>query len=195
MSEVSTKHALSAVVLGLSLAFGAAAQTGGAYSTGATSKTSKSTTGMAASSPDHAFVEKAAMGGMVEVELGKLAQQKAASDDVKKFGARMEQDHAKASEELKQVASSKGIQLPASLDKKHQADVDRFSKMSGAQFDRAYMDHMVDDHKKDVADFKKEASSGKDADVKSFASKTLPTLQEHLQLAQTTYDAVKKARK
>ena len=204
--SVSTfrKQALCAALLGLGAAVGASAQ-----------GTSGSTRTMAANSPatnagsmnsnasgggksslagaDRKFVEEAAMGGMTEVELGNLAQQKASNDQVKQFGARMVQDHTKANDELKQVASAKGIQLPTSLDKKHEKDVDRFQKMTGADFDKAYMSHMVDDHKKDVSDFKKEASSGKDADVKGFASKTLPTLQEHLQLAQTTNDAVKKS--
>jgi putative membrane protein len=141
---------------------------------------------------DKTFVEKAAIGGMAEVELGNLAQQKAASEDVKKFGARMVQDHSKANDELKQIASTKGVQLPSSLDKKHQSDMDRLQKMSGADFDKAYMSHMVDDHKEDVAEFKKEASGGRDSDVKGFASKTLPTLEEHLKMAQSTNDAVKK---
>ena len=196
---------VAAVLMAFGLTAGAYAQSTDQSTTGGratmpppatqSTDTTKDTTKSALDRADQKFLEKAANGGMMEVQLGELAQEKAQSEQVKAFGKRMADDHGKANEELKQVASSKGIQLPASLDKKHQADVDRFSKMSGAQFDRAYMDHMVDDHKKDVADFKKEASSGKDADVKSFASKTLPTLQEHLQLAQSTYDAVKKARK
>jgi len=190
-ASISRKHALSAVVLGLSLAFGASAQT--TQSSTAAGGTKSSTMAAAKKNPDHSFVEKAAMGGMVEVELGNLAQQKAASAEVKQFGSRMVTDHTKANDELKQIASSKNIDLPTALDKKHRGDVDKFSKMSGAAFDKAYMSHMVDDHKKDVSDFKKEASSGKDADVKGFASKTLPTLEEHLQMAQKTNDAVKKS--
>lgn len=203
-ASVTRKNALLAVVLGLAFAFGASAQTGTTGSTGSTGTSgsaaapggSKAATGTAAKgarSADHAFVTKAAMGGMAEVELGNLAQQKAASDQVKQFAARMVQDHGKANDELKQVASSKGIQLPTSLDKKHQGDLDRLGKMSGAQFDRAYMSHMVDDHKRDVADYKKVAGSGQDADIKGYAAKTLPTLEEHLQLAQKTNDALKKA--
>ena len=86
-----------------------------------------------------------------------------------------------------------GVDAPTGPDSKHQKDLDRLGKLSGAEFDKAYMSHMVDDHKKDVSAFKKESTGGKDADLKGFASKTLPTLQEHLQLAQTTNDAVKKA--
>jgi putative membrane protein len=144
---------------------------------------------------DKTFVEKAAVGGMAEVQLGNLAQQKAASDQVKQFGARMVTDHSKANDELKQIASTKGVQLPSALDDKHKKDMDRLQKMSGADFDKAYMSHMVDDHKQDVAEFKKEANGGKDGDVKGFAAKTLPTLEEHLKLAQTTNDAVKKGAK
>jgi putative membrane protein len=184
-------HALGAVAVGLTLAFGASAQTSSTASPGPASSKASATTAAKANA-DHKFIEKAAMGGMVEVELGNLAQQKAASDQVKQFGSRIVQDHAKANDELKQIAGSKGVDLPTALDKKHRADVDKLSKLSGAKFDRAYMSHMVDDHKNDVSEFKKEATSGKDSDVKAFASKTLPTLDEHLKLAQQTNDAVKK---
>jgi len=128
------------------------------------------------------------------VRLLELPEKNASSDQVKQFGSRMVQDHSKANDELKQVASSKGVDLPSALDREHQSEVDQMSKMSGAQFDRAYMSHMVGDHKKDVSEFKKAAKSAKDPDVKSFASKTLPTLEEHLQLAQTTNDVVRKTK-
>src|SRR5689334_12082691 len=82
------------------------------------------------------FVKEAASGGMMEVELGKLAQQKAASEKVKDFGKKMEDDHSKANDELKQLASNKGVDLPSSLNKKHQSKVDKLSKLSGAEFDR-----------------------------------------------------------
>jgi putative membrane protein len=140
---------------------------------------------------DRKFIEDAAKGGMAEVELGKLAQQKASNEQVKQFGERMVQDHSKAGDELKQVASSKGVTPPATLDKASQHEMDKLQKLSGAQFDREYMDHMVKDHKKDIKDFQKEAKSGKDADVKNFASSTLPTLQDHLKMAQAAQAAVK----
>jgi putative membrane protein len=140
---------------------------------------------------DRKFVEEAAMGGMAEVELGKLAQQKGGSDQVKQFGARMVEDHGKANDELKQLAQAKGLSVPAAPDKSHQKEVDKLNKLSGAKFDREYMAHMLSDHRKDVSDFKKAAGSAKDSDVKSFASKTLPTLQEHLTLAQNVHDSVK----
>ena len=143
------------------------------------------------SSADKSFVEKAAIGSMAEVQMGKLAQQKAGSDQVKQFGTRMVDDHSKANDDLKQVASHKGITLPSDLDAKHKNKMAKLEKLSGAQFDRAYMDDMVSDHKKDVAEFEKQAKSGNDADIKGFASKTLPTLQQHLSLAESTDKAVK----
>ena len=142
-------------------------------------------------SSDRKFMEKAAQGGMAEVKLGQLATQKAGSDQVKQFGQRMVDDHSKANDQLKQLASSKGVKLPTELDKSTQREYDKLSKLSGADFDREYMKHMVSDHKKDVSDFKSEANKAKDADVKQFASSTLPTLEEHLNLAQSAEQAAK----
>jgi putative membrane protein len=139
------------------------------------------------------FVEKAAAHGLAEVELGKLAAQKASSSEVKQFGQRMVDDHGKANDELKQLASTKGITLPGAPDKAHQRDMDKMSKLSGEQFDREYMQHMVKDHKQDVKDFEKQSKGAKDADLKAFAAKTLPTLQEHLRMAQSTEQTVKTA--
>ena len=139
---------------------------------------------------DEHFVMDAARGGMVEVELGKLATEKASSADVKKFGQRMVDDHGKANDELKTLAQNKQIMLPASADPKHKAKIDRLSKLAGDAFDRAYMTEMLKDHRKDVAAFKMESTSGKDPDIKAWASKTLPTLEEHLKLAQDTNKAV-----
>jgi putative membrane protein len=141
-------------------------------------------------SADHQFVMEAARGGMAEVELGKLASDKAQSEQVKQFGQRMAQDHAKANDELKSLAQQKNITIPSTLDAKDKAAVDRLSKLSGAQFDRAYMQDMLQDHRKDVNEFRKESQSGKDPDVKAWAAKTLSTLEEHLRLAQSTSGAV-----
>ncbi len=132
---------------------------------------------------DRKFVREAAQGGMAEVEFGKLATEKASSDEVKKFGQRMVDDHTKAGDELKQVASEKGIVLPQHLSAKDKLTKERLSKLSGAQFDRAYMSDMVKDHTQDVAEFQHEANSGTDSAVKDFAAKTLPTLQDHLREA------------
>lgn len=139
---------------------------------------------------DQSFEKAAAIGGMEEVELGNLAKQKASSSDVKQFGDRMVTDHSKANDQLKQVAQQKNIQLPTSLDAKHQAVVDRLSKLSGDSFDKAYMREMLTDHKKDMAAFRRESASGKDSDVKQFASNTLPTLEEHMKLAHDTASKV-----
>jgi putative membrane protein len=139
-------------------------------------------------SSDSKFVMNAAMGGLEEVELGRLAAQKGASDEVRQFGQRMVDDHSKANEELTRVASSKGWTPPTALDAKHQAEVQKLSALSGDKFDKEYVKMMVSDHKKDVGEFQKEASGGKDADVKAFASSTLPTLQEHLQMIQRIND-------
>jgi putative membrane protein len=132
------------------------------------------------------FVKDTANGGLLEVELGKLAQQKAASQQVKDFGKKMEQDHSKANTDLKQIASSKDVQISDKLEGKHKSTYDRLAKLSGEKFDREYMKTMIDDHKSEVDKFKKEAESAKDPDVKQFASKTLPTLEKHLELAQST---------
>jgi putative membrane protein len=137
------------------------------------------------SAPDSAFAIKAAQGGMAEVQLGQLATQKAVSPDVKGFGQQMVDDHAKANEEFKGIAALKGVTLPSSLDAKDQATYDRLSKLDGAAFDRAYMADMVRDHRADIAEFEREAGHGSDPDIKGFASRTLPTLKHHLQMAES----------
>ena len=129
---------------------------------------------------DKKFVKESALSGMTEVELGKLAAQKASSDAVKQFGQRMVDDHSKANDQLKQVASKSNIEVPASLDSKHQSRIDKLSKLSGPAFDKAYVKDQVKDHKRDVDDFKSEAQNGSDPNVKQFAMQTLPTLEEHL---------------
>ncbi|MEO8936089.1 MAG: DUF4142 domain-containing protein [Burkholderiaceae bacterium] len=141
-----------------------------------------SATGGNLSSVDRKFVENAAIGGMTEVKMGQLAQEKGTSQAVKDFGAKMVTDHTKANEELTKVAAAKGVTVPGTIDKPHQRDIDKLAKKSGADFDKAYVKDMVSDHKTDVSDFQKEAKSGKDSDIQAFAGKTLPTLQEHLQM-------------
>jgi putative membrane protein len=148
-------------------------------------------------SEDIEFVLDAAKGGLAEVELGKLASDRAQNDEVKKFAQRMVDDHTKANDQLKQIAESKSIKLPTDVEPKDKALMERLEKLNGPAFDRAYMNAMVNDHAKDVNEFKREANSGRDSEVKSFASSTLPTLEEHLQHAkqaktQTTTSAAKK---
>lgn len=132
---------------------------------------------------DAKFVKNATQGGIAEVELGKLAAQKAASDDVKQFGQKMVDDHSKANDQLKQIASQKSMDVPSDLNPKDKAEMDRLSKLSGPAFDRAYMKYMVTDHTKDVAEFKKQANTGSDPDIKGFASNTLTTIEDHLKMA------------
>jgi putative membrane protein len=130
---------------------------------------------------DTAFVMEAAKGGMMEVAKGKVAAQKASRDDVKKFAQQMVDDHTKAGDELKTIASGKNITLPPDQPSaKDQAMLDKMSKMEGAAFDQAYIADQVKDHEKTIALFEKEARSGKDAELKAFAEKTLPTLKDHL---------------
>ena len=155
--------------------------------TSATASKSKQMKGNA----DELFAKKAAEGGMAEVELGQLATQNAESADVKQFGQRMVDDHTKANDQLKQIAEKNNITLPTELNAKDKAEKDRLSKLNGAAFDRAYMHHMVMDHTKDVNEFKKEASSGKNADIKSFAEQTTPTLEDHLKMAKQINSSTK----
>ena len=150
---------------------------------------------MKASAGDKAFVAKAAMGGTAEVQASQAAQQKGSSDAVKQFAAKMIDDHTKANDELKQIAGSKGMNAPAALDAKHQAAMSKMQAMSGDAFDRAYMKQMIADHKETIALFQKESKSGSDADLKAFATKTMPTLQEHLKMAQDSNDSMVKAGK
>jgi len=134
-------------------------------------------------SPDATFMRQAASDGMAEVEHGRLAAKNASADDVRQFGQRMVDDHSKANNELKALASKKGATLPAELEGKHKAMQDKLAKLKGAEFDRTYMAHMVDAHEQAVALFQKQAKGGKDADVRAYAEKTLPVLQQHLKMA------------
>jgi len=195
--------ALSVALLSVGLSFGAMAQTpskeatqSGAASAPAMSTNKTAPRGASDAKLSHGekkFIEDTAKDGMAEVQLGQLAAQKAGSEDVKKFGQKMVDDHTKANDQLKQLAQSKGVELPTDIDRSAKREHDKLSKLSGADFDREFMDHMVSDHKKAVKDFQKEAKSAKDPDVKSFASSTLPTLEQHLQLAQQTDAQVRTA--
>jgi putative membrane protein len=180
--ERSIRNLTLSLALGGLCSIGAAAQTGGNANT-SNSSASQSTSKLSAS--DRTFVRKAAEGGLAEVELGKLAAERASSQDVKQFGQRMVDDHTKANDQLKQVASEEGITLPDKLSAKDQATKDRLEKLSGEQFDHAYMRDMVMDHTKDVSEFRTEAKAGKDPSVKNFAQQTLPTLEEHLKQAKS----------
>jgi len=128
------------------------------------------------------FLQTAASGGKAEVALGELAQAQATNPEVKQFGSLMVTDHGKANAELQALASKKGVPLPAEVDAKHQQEHERLAKLNGADFDRAYMDAMVKGHDENIAAFEK-AKGSDDPDVKTFASQTLPTLEQHQRLA------------
>ncbi len=128
---------------------------------------------------DADFAVKAADGGMAEVAMGKLAQQKGMSQTVKDFGAKMVTDHTEANNKMMALAKQKNITLPAAVSNDEQKKMDDMSKKTGKDFDKAYVKEMVDDHDKDVKMFEDESKNGKDADVKAFAATTLPTLKMH----------------
>ncbi|MBV8807653.1 MAG: DUF4142 domain-containing protein [Acidobacteriaceae bacterium] len=132
---------------------------------------------------DKKFVKDAAIGGMTEVELGKLATEKGSSDAVKQYGQKLVDDHTKSNDELKQIASAENVNIPSSLDSKHQSRIDKLSKLSGPSFDKAFLKDAVKDHEQDISEFQNEAQGGSDPNVKQFASKNLPVLQEHLTAA------------
>jgi len=131
---------------------------------------------------DENFAMKAADGGMTEVELGKIAEKNGEKQMVKDFGAKMVSDHSKANDKLKAIAGKKGMTLPAKLSAKHQATVDKLSKLKGAEFDSAYMAEMLKDHETDVEEFSKAEKEVKDPDLKQFAAETLPVVKSHLQM-------------
>ncbi|MEN3371373.1 MAG: putative rane protein [Verrucomicrobiota bacterium] len=135
------------------------------------------------SDKDKNFMQAAAKGGLMEVEMGKMAQKQGKSADVKSFGSRMVTDHTKANNQLKSLAKKKGVNLDSAAPK--------MEKMGDATFDKDYMAAMVKDHEKDVGEFEAEAKNGSDPDVKAWASKTLPTLKKHLELAKATQAKLK----
>jgi putative membrane protein len=217
----SRRSAVAAALISLGLAVGVSAQTpsqsqGGvpsappaAGSTGmdkgagtasrSTATTAPSSTAAAKagatalSGGERRFLEDAARGDMAEIEMSKLAQQNAQSSQVKDYAKRIIDDHTKSSMELKKVASSKNVSLPAEMDGSHKRKMDRLAKKKGTDFDKAYMDQMVDDHQKEVREFRGMAKNAKDGEVKAFAAKTLPVLEQHLQMAKAAEDALRQA--
>lgn len=139
----------------------------------------------ASSTPDAAFYKHAAQGGMAEVELGDLAQQKSTSPSIRDFGALMVKDHSAANEKLKAIAASKDISLPDSPSMSQKATKVKLEALSGATFDKSYVNGMIKDHQEDIAMFEREATSGRDPDAKAFAAATLPTLRMHLEKIQS----------
>lgn len=129
---------------------------------------------------DSSFVMEAAIGGLMEVQAGQIAQENAESQRVKDFAGMMVTDHSKANDELKGLASSHGMMLPDSLPADKKKHMDAMKSMKGKAFDRHYMSMMNNDHKKDIDKFKKQANSGGDAQLKTWAQNTIPTLQKHM---------------
>jgi putative membrane protein len=133
---------------------------------------------------DAKFYRAAAEGGLAEVAMGNLAQQKAQSPSVKEFGAQMVKDHSAANEKLKALAQSKNITLPANPSVAEIEAKSKLQVLSGQSFDKSYIKGMIKDHEEDIAEFKKEAASGQDPEARAFAGATLPTLEMHLKKIQ-----------
>jgi putative membrane protein len=139
---------------------------------------------LAAENPDATFYKKAAEGGMAEVELGKLVQDKSPTSSVKEFGGMMITDHSAANDKLKAIAERKNIKLPTSPSVAQMATKAKLEVLSGTTFDKSYIKGMVNDHQEDIKEFQTEASQGQDPDAKAYAAATLPTLKAHLKKIQ-----------
>lgn len=131
------------------------------------------------------FAKEAATGGMMEVQLGNIAMKNSVTQSVKDFGKMMVDDHTKINDQLKDLASKKNVDLPATVTSDQQKEIDKLSKKTGTDFDKAYVSMMIDDHKKDIAAFKKNGDKLTDADFKTFIMNSLPTLQKHLDAVET----------
>jgi putative membrane protein len=160
-------------------------------STGATARTA-ATIPASVSKDDAKFVVDVADAGMTEVQLGQLAQQKGVAKDVKEYGAMMEKDHTAAGDKLKAQAASKNITLPSTVSNDMQKIIDDLQKKTGKDFDKAYINQMIDDHKKVISKFEDEIKNGSDPDIKAFATSTLPTLRKHLVEAEKCSKMMKK---
>jgi len=139
---------------------------------------------------DKKFIKEAVSGGMFEVKMGQMAEKQSSNEKVKSFGQRMVTDHSKANQELMDILHKDGITPPPGMEKKDMHTYEKLSKLNGTKFDKEYMKTMVSDHEKDIKAFEKEAKKGSNASLKDFASKTTPTLQEHLRLAKETRDEI-----
>lgn len=186
---------LHGVALAIGIAFGSAGYAQTSADTAKSNTAAPAKSDKSASNLPHAdrnFVEKVAQHNLAEIELGKLAEKNASSEEVKRFGRQMVDDHTKANEELKQIADSKGINFPAEADRGHRRTLDKLAKENGDKFDKDFIKDMVKDHKADSKDFHKEADNKKaDADVKSFADKNESVIDKHLQMAQQLQNSTK----
>ncbi|MCZ4244001.1 DUF4142 domain-containing protein [Pedobacter punctiformis] len=149
------------------------------------------TGGIAVDEADAKFATTAANGGMAEVALGKLALQKSTNAKIKEFATMMVNDHGKANEELISLAATKNITLPADIDEEHQKKAEELGKLTGTDFDKKYVDAMVDGHKKTLKLMQDEAKDGKDAELKAFAGKTTTVVQTHLDVINKIHDSLK----
>ena len=145
-------------------------------------KSDINTTSTTLSKKETSFVSDAVLGGLAEVRMGELAKQKGQSADVKQFGERLAADHMKANDELKALASKKGITVPTQMSDKHQRTIDKLT--SASDFDKEFKDMAIKDHKKDIKEFEKAEKKCEDPELKAWISKALPTLQEHLRMAE-----------
>jgi putative membrane protein len=132
---------------------------------------------------DLEFMKDAARGGVAEVKMGELGQSNGESQQVKEFAKKLADDHTKANEELKQLAAKKGVTLPEAMNEQQKSMIQHLSSLKGREFDSAFKQHAVEDHQKDIEKFKTASEKAKDPELKAFASKTLPVLQQHLDLA------------
>jgi len=149
------------------------------------------TGGIAVEEADAKFTTQAAVGGMAEVELGKMALEKSSNPQVKEFATMMVKDHGMANTELMAIAKQKNITLPSTVDDEHKKKMEDLSKKTGADFDKAYVSAMVDGHKSTLKLMEDESKNGKDADLKSFATKTAPIVQSHLVMINKINDSMK----
>lgn len=156
-----------------------------------TTTSTATTGGIAVTSDDAKFATKAADGGMAEVALAKLALSKTANAQIKDFANMMVTDHGKANMVLDSIAKAKNITLPIAVSAEHQKKMDELSQKTGADFDKAYVDAMVDGHKKTLTLMQDEAKNGKDPDLTAFASNTAVTVQKHLDAINKIHDSMK----
>jgi len=156
-----------------------------------TTSNAAATGGIAVVNDDAEFATKAAVGGMAEVALGKLALEKTANAKIKDFANMMVNDHGKANADLMAIAKMKNITLPVAVDADHQKKMDDLKAKTGTDFDKAYVDAMVDGHKSTLTLMQNEAKDGKDAELKAFAEKTAPTVNTHLTLINSIHDSLK----
>ncbi len=198
---MTTKYALAAVLLlGTTLGTGLAAQAQTAPPASSPSAPAMapasappamaggsmaSTSTANLSAGDKTFIIKAASAGMAEVQAAQLAQQKSQSQTVKDFAAKMISDHTANNTQLTTLAGQKGVNVPSGLNDKDQAEIDKLTKLEEPKFDKVYLKGQVKDHKSMLALLQKEAKSGKDADLKSFAEQTIPVVQSHIDMAKS----------